>query len=85
MYDVIENITPTIRWAEQYIKEFKAKNFEKNEKNFGKSFDPFAVLTDTETSEQKMFRECVTYLAEIEKLTEDFRKSRKSIVNIMNV
>jgi hypothetical protein len=70
----IDDIIPTMRWAEKCIEEFKAEDF-----------DPFAVLMDTETKEQKMFIECVAYLEGIEKLTEDFRKSRKSIANIMNI
>ena len=61
----IESITGTMRWAEQCIKEFKAEDF-----------DPLAMLMDTETVEQKMASECAVYLAEIERLTEDFRKAR---------
>ena len=64
----IESITGTMRWAEQCIKEFKAEDF-----------DPLAMLMDTETREQKMMSECAVYLAEIERLTEDFRKARKRI------
>lgn len=70
----MDSIVATMRWTEKCIEEFKAEDF-----------DPFAVLMNTETKEQKMFRECVAYLEGIEKLTEDFRKSRKSIANIMNV
>lgn len=65
----IESITATMKWAEQCIKEFKAEDF-----------DPLVMLMDTETVEQKIVSECAVYLAEIERLTDDFRKARKRIV-----
>lgn len=63
-----DGVVATMKWAEQCIKEFN-----------GDDFDPLAMLMDDETKSQKLASESAVYLAEIERLTEEFRKTRRRI------
>lgn len=59
-----------IEWAQNSIEEYLAKN----------EFDPFDALMNQETKSQKMYVECVNFLAELAKLNEKFGKTRDEIV-----
>jgi len=64
----IEDVTITAQWALDYIREYQKT---------GENFDPFAVLTDTENRQQKLFRECCDFLDDLETITNRFIDTRK--------
>ena len=59
-----------IEWTQNSIEEYLAKN----------EFDPFTTLMNQENKSQKMYVECVNFLAELVKLNEKFGKTRDEIV-----
>ena len=65
-----QDITATIAWAENYIKEF----------NQNEGFDPYAALMNTESKTQRIFNECVNLIQGIELSVETFRNHRDFIV-----
>ena len=65
----MDNVFTLAKWADEYIKEYQKSG----------DFDPYAALTGTEDRKQKIFLECVSYLYDLEKLAEDFRKTRDKI------
>ena len=71
MYEKEMNVLmDRIEWAQNSIEEYLARN----------EFDPFATLMNQETKSQKMYVECVNFLAELVKLNEKFGKTRDEIV-----
>lgn len=71
MYEKELNVlVDRIEWAQNSIEEFVARG----------EFDPFTTLMSQETKSQKMYVECVNFLAELVKLNEKFGKTRDEIV-----
>jgi hypothetical protein len=64
---MIDKVTRTIEWASEYLIEYEKQ---------GHDFDPFRVLMNEETQQERLFRLCVNYLHDIEELTDTFRDSR---------
>jgi hypothetical protein len=64
---MIDKVTRTIEWASEYLIEYEKQ---------GHDFDPFRVLMNEETQQERLFGLCVNYLHDIEELTDTFRDSR---------
>ena len=64
----IDGIYGTMEWAQECIDTYEPEDF-----------DPLAILMGTESKESKMMCASALYLAEIERLTEEFRKERRRI------
>ena len=63
----IDDLLRKISWCNEYIEYFR-----NNE-----DFDPLAILTDTETKQQKLFDVCIDFEKTIEKAIENFTEARK--------
>lgn len=64
---MIETVSLTIAWSYDYIAEYEKQ---------GHDFDPFRMLMNEETQQERLFRLCVHYLHDIEELTDTFKDSR---------
>ena len=63
---IIDNIYNTMEWAEKCIEEYNLEDF-----------DPIACMMGEGTRQQKMMVLSAQYLAEIKRLTEEFRFARR--------
>lgn len=74
---MIDKVTRTIEWASKYLIEYEKQ---------GHGFDPFRMLMNEETQQERLFRLCVNYLHDIEELTDTFRDTRipKDQIPVLN-
>lgn len=63
----LEDIITKAQWAIDYIIEYHKS---------GEDFDPFTVLTGTESKRNKLFLECCSFLDDLETAKENFVNTR---------
>ena len=68
IYKDLDTYISTIHWAMEYTIEYQ-KN--------GGDFDPFKILTGTDSRQSKLNTESLNFLAQVENLVDEFRKTRK--------
>ena len=64
----LDDVIIKAKWATEYIIAYRKD---------GEAFDPFAILTGTESKRTKLFRECCDYLQELAEVAERFEETRK--------
>lgn len=61
--NINDNLISALTWAQNYINEYKKSG----------AFDPYAALSGEADRKQKIFIQCVSFITDLENITENHR------------